>query len=1233
MASLVSSRSSCIATQYKYDVFLSFRGEDTRDNFTSHLYAALCRKKVETFIDEEELEIGDEISPALLMAINASKIAVIIFSKHYASSKWCLNELVEILQSQKTNGQMVIPVFYHVNPSYVRKQTGSFGEAFAEHESRFREMPEKVQKWRDVLTEASNLSGWDSMNIRPEAKLVDEIVKDILRKLEHISPSIDSKGLVGLDSRIEQIKSLLCMGLSDFRVIGIWGMGGIGKTTLAGTIFNQISCEFEGKCFMANVREESEKSGGLVHLREQVLSQILEENLKIGAPTIPLYIKERLKQMKVFIVLDDVNSFRQLEYLAGGVDDYGPGSRIIVTTRDKQVLENFGVDNIYSVDHFTHDEALELFCNHAFRQNTHPHDLMVLSTRVVDYAKGNPLALKVLGSFFYGRRKVDWENALHNLKRISDRDVYEVLKISYDELNWEEKNIFLDIACFFKGEYKDYVTRIQDDPDFVRYVLNVLVNKSLITISSYNKLEMHDLLEEMGREIVRCESVKEPGKRSRLWHHEDIYHVLKKNKGTDSIEGIFLDMSKIREIHLSSRAFACMTNLRMLKFYVPKLSKLSDVKVHLHNGLDYLSDELRYLHWHGYPLKTLPSNFSPENLIELNLPYSKVEQMWEGKKESFKLKWIDLHHCQYLIRFPDPLETPNLERICLSDCIDLPCIPSSIENFNNLSILCLQGCESLRRFPSNIHFRSPITLDFSDCLNLTEFPQFSGNIKQLYLCGTAIEEVPSSVECLTELAELYMRQCTRLKSISSRICKLKSLHLLSLDDCCRLERFPEITETMECLEYFSLASTTIQEQPSSIEGRILPSSIANWSYGCRGLILPPLPGLSSLTWLNLSFRNITEIPKDIGCLSSLRTLDLRGNNFASLPASIKQFTQMEELILSNCNLLQSLPELPPSLILLEARNCKQLQSLPELSSYLEELDASKLETLSEYSDVFAQPRITFTFTNCLKLNRKAYNILADSELRMQHMATASLRLFYEKVFDVPPQFSICLPGNGIPDWFSYQSLGTSITIQLPQCNRRFIGLALSVVIEFEEVFYGGYSFGVRCEYQFETETLSGNQKGNWVCYLTSASDYKVEDLLIYSNHVLLGFDPCLNIQLPDGDLHATATFHFSLLCDDCITENRIGCKVKRIGVCPLTANTNETKSKIFTENSATSSEEECTKIRKFHNVSDYHKVHDWASAKGKKKTNLILFSHVSPTLFLQFLCFDLFYKSIISIER
>lgn len=93
-------------------------------------------------------------------------------------------------------------------------------------------------------------------------------------------------------------------------------------------------------------------------------------------------------------------------------------------------------------------------------------------------------------------------------------------------------------------------------------------------------------------------------------------------------------MSKIREIRINSKAFADMPNLRLLKFYMPKHLEDLDIvsRVHLPEGLEYLSDELRYFHWHGYPLKTLPLNFCPENLIELNLPYSKVEKVWEGKK-------------------------------------------------------------------------------------------------------------------------------------------------------------------------------------------------------------------------------------------------------------------------------------------------------------------------------------------------------------------------------------------------------------------------------------------------------------------------------------------------------------------------------------------------------------------------------------------------------------------------
>lgn len=239
--------------------------------------------------------------------------------------------------------------------------------------------------------------------------------------------------------------------------------------------------------------------------------------------------------MKVFIVLDDVNTLGQLEYLIGGLDRFGPGSRIIMTTRDRSVLDKYGVDNIYKVQELKKNEALQLFSKYAFKQNHCPQDFMVLSETIVDYCKNNPLAHKVVGSFFHQKSKLaDWETSLQDFKQISNTDIYDVLKISYNELKPEEQSIFLDIACFFEGQDKDYVSEILDNPA-VQYGLNVLSDKSLITISECNTskkhtLQMHDLLREMGREIVRQESVKKPGKRSRLWYHEDIYHVFKKNK-------------------------------------------------------------------------------------------------------------------------------------------------------------------------------------------------------------------------------------------------------------------------------------------------------------------------------------------------------------------------------------------------------------------------------------------------------------------------------------------------------------------------------------------------------------------------------------------------------------------------------------------------------------------------------------------------------------------------------
>ena len=160
-----SSSSKTYQFNFKHDVFLSFRGEDTRYNFTSHLHKALRVKQIETYIDEK-LNRGDEISPSLLKAIEESKITVIIFSKDYASSGWCLEELVKILECKKSSEQIVIPVFYNINPTDVRHQTGTYGNAFTKHEERFKKILGQVQIWKDALKEAADLSGLESSTIK-----------------------------------------------------------------------------------------------------------------------------------------------------------------------------------------------------------------------------------------------------------------------------------------------------------------------------------------------------------------------------------------------------------------------------------------------------------------------------------------------------------------------------------------------------------------------------------------------------------------------------------------------------------------------------------------------------------------------------------------------------------------------------------------------------------------------------------------------------------------------------------------------------------------------------------------------------------------------------------------------------------------------------------------------------------------------------------------------------------
>ncbi|XP_030965721.1 disease resistance protein RPS6-like [Quercus lobata] len=271
--------SSFSTPQWIYDVFLSF-GEDTRNNFTGYLYEALCYQGFNTFIDND-LQKGEEISMELHKVIESSMISIVVFSKSFASSTWCLNELVKIFEC-RSNGQLVLPIFYKVNPSEIRKQDGEFGIALAEHEEKFKDDREKVQKWRKTLTEAANLSGfhYNDSCTKSEFEFIQRVIKEISSAKSN--QLFVAKHPVGIDIRAEAIELLLDIESNDVCMVGICGSRGIGKTTISKVVYNSIANHFEGSCFLENVSEMSITNGGIIQLQEKLLSKVLQgRDLKV----------------------------------------------------------------------------------------------------------------------------------------------------------------------------------------------------------------------------------------------------------------------------------------------------------------------------------------------------------------------------------------------------------------------------------------------------------------------------------------------------------------------------------------------------------------------------------------------------------------------------------------------------------------------------------------------------------------------------------------------------------------------------------------------------------------------------------------------------------------------------------------------------------------------------------------------------------------------------------------
>jgi hypothetical protein len=367
---------------------------------------------------------------------------------------------------------------------------------------------------------------------RNEPEFIQEIIEWVNSILEKKTRFQVAQYPVGIESRVQVLKSLLDIKKNDSTcMVGIFGTGGIGKTTLAKAIYNVIAPQFESSCFLENIRETSNQIDGLIRLQNKLLSKFLgDSNLMVDNIDQGItLIKHRLHSLRLLLVLDDVDQLVQLEKLVGKGDWFGLGSRIIVTTRDKHLLTAQGVVSVYQVNKLDHNEALKLFSRYTFNKDIPDDDYVDVTKDAIRYCGGLPLALTVLGSTLKDKDILYWKSKLEEYKRIPNDDILKKLRISWDVLDENAKNIFLDMACFFKGENVEHVTKMLDSFGFHSYSgIKELKDKCLIT-QSFGSLVMHDLLQEMGREIVRQESPKEPGERSRLWFHEDVRYILEGN--------------------------------------------------------------------------------------------------------------------------------------------------------------------------------------------------------------------------------------------------------------------------------------------------------------------------------------------------------------------------------------------------------------------------------------------------------------------------------------------------------------------------------------------------------------------------------------------------------------------------------------------------------------------------------------------------------------------------------
>ncbi|CAN0920056.1 Disease resistance protein L6 [Linum grandiflorum] len=397
---------------------------------------------------------------------------------------------------------ILLPIFYLIDPRDVRHpDSSSYNEAF--EQLSLKHDPEIILEWKEALQEVGKIKGWHVSHSDGHGAIIDKVFTEVESHLR-ANYTLILDELVGIDSQVEEVVRLLNLDSASEKIIGIYGMGGLGKTTLAKAVYDKVSTKFERCCFLDNIRDTLSEKNGILILQNKIISGILKtdsneaKNVGDGIQI----IRDRVCRHKLLIVFDDVDEKFQFNEVLGKLNHFSKDSRFLITTRNAS--------------------------KHAFGVDYPPKDYASLSKEFVQVATGLPLYIKVIGSLLFRMDKIFWEAKLMELKEIPPTKVQERLKISYNELTHIERQIFLDIACYFIGSHKiKPITMWNDCGFYPESTIRSLIQRSLVKNDDFNKFWMHDHVRDLGRAIVREENNQNPYKRSRIWSNKDAIDMLK----------------------------------------------------------------------------------------------------------------------------------------------------------------------------------------------------------------------------------------------------------------------------------------------------------------------------------------------------------------------------------------------------------------------------------------------------------------------------------------------------------------------------------------------------------------------------------------------------------------------------------------------------------------------------------------------------------------------------------